>query len=97
MNKLNGIGTTTVSSGRGGFGALQPQIKLEMPKGTHYRITKATLLAIAAKVELATPDNERWIVNIEAGDTTGSVYLELFTGAPREAEAGEALLQAVLA
>jgi hypothetical protein len=97
MNKLNGIGTTTVTIGRGAFGSLNPQINLEMPKGTNYRVTKAALYAIAAKVELATLNTQGWVVCIDANDTTGSVYLELLTGGPHEAEAGEALLRAVLA
>lgn len=63
-------------------------------KGTSYRIVKAALHELAADVELATPERERWIVQTESFyDARGRVYLELADATPAEAERGMAMLK----
>ena len=48
---------------------------------------------LAADVELATPERERWIVQTESFyDARGRVYLELADATPAEAQRGMALL-----
>lgn len=88
--------TKTITLGTSQYGNLQPQIEVRMPKGTHYRVAKATLLKLAAEVELATPSTERWIVQLsDHAETSGWVYLELGDGSQAEAERGMALLRRV--
>ncbi len=49
---------------------------------------------LAADVELATSERERWIVQTESFyDARGRVYLELADATPAEAERGMALLK----
>jgi hypothetical protein len=54
----------------------------------------AALHKLAADVELATPERERWSVQTESFyDARGRVYLELADATPAEAERGMALLK----
>ena len=54
----------------------------------------AALHKLAADVELATPERERWIVQAETFyDSRGRVYLELADATPAEAERGMAMLK----
>jgi hypothetical protein len=54
----------------------------------------AALYKLAAEVELATPERERWIVQTESFyDARGRVYLELADATPAEAELGTAILK----
>jgi hypothetical protein len=86
----------TITLGTSQYGTLQPQIEVRMPKGTHFRVAKATLLKLAAELELATPTTEHWIVQIsDHAETSGWVYLELGDGSQAEAERGMALLKRV--
>lgn len=49
---------------------------------------------LAAGVELATPERERWIVQTESFyDARGRAYLDLADATPAEAERGMAMLQ----
>ncbi|MFO0667462.1 MAG: hypothetical protein U0174_26160 [Polyangiaceae bacterium] len=49
---------------------------------------------LAADVELATPERERWIVQTESfNDARGRVHLKLADATPAEAERGMALLK----
>lgn len=49
---------------------------------------------MAAEVELATPERERWIVQTESFyDARGRVYLSLADATPAEAERGMAMLK----
>ncbi len=53
----------------------------------------ATLRGLAAEVELATPERERWPVQTKSFyDARGRVYLELADATPAEAARGMALL-----
>jgi hypothetical protein len=88
--------TKTITLGTSQYGTLQPQIEVRMPKGTHHRVTRATLLKLAAELELATPAKESWIVQLsDHAETSGWVYLELGDGTQAEAERGMALLKRV--
>ncbi len=58
----NTLATKTVSQGESRYGTPEPQIALRFPKGTSYRVVKATLHKLAAEIELATPASERWCV-----------------------------------
>lgn len=54
----------------------------------------AALHKLAADVELATPEWERWIVQTESFyDARGRVYLELADATPAEVERGMAMLR----
>ena len=56
----------------------------------------AALHKLAADVELATPERERWIVQTESFyDARGRVYLELADATRAEAERGLALLKTI--
>ena len=84
--------TKTISQGENRYGTPEPQIALRFPKGTSYRVVKATLHKLAAEIELATPKGERWLVQTEDFNETGRVYLELSDATPAEAARGMALL-----
>lgn len=59
--------------------------------------TSAALHELAAKVELATPERERWIVQTESFyDARGRVYLELSDATPTEADRALALLKTLV-
>ena len=86
--------TTTVSQGESRYGTAEPQIEIRLPKGTSHRLVSAALHKLAADVELATPERERWIVQTESFyDARGRVYLELADATPAEAERGMAMLK----
>ena len=52
---------------------------------------------LAADVELATPERERWIVQTESFYAArGRVYLELADATPAEAERGMAMLKTLV-
>jgi hypothetical protein len=74
----------------------EPQIALRFPKGTSYRVVKATLHKLAAEIELATPAGERWCVNTEDFNESGRVYLELADATPAEAARGMAMLKTLV-
>ncbi|WP_223643756.1 hypothetical protein [Corallococcus sp. EGB] len=83
-----------MSQGESRYGSLEPQIKIRLPKGTSHRLVSAALHKLAADVELATPERERWVVQTESFyDARGRVYLELSDATPAEAERGMALLK----
>ncbi|WP_223643760.1 hypothetical protein [Corallococcus sp. EGB] len=89
--------TKTVSQGESRYGSPEPQIEIRLPKGTSHRFVSAALHKLAAKVELATPERERWVVQTESFyDARGRVYLELSDATPAEAERGMALLKKLL-
>jgi hypothetical protein len=58
--------TKTVSQGESRYGTAEPQIEIRLPKGTSHRLVSAALHKLAADVELATPERERWIVQTES-------------------------------
>jgi len=85
--------TKMVSQGESRHGTAEPQIEIRCPKGTNHRLVNVALHKLAADVELATPERERWIVQTESFyDARGRVYLELADATPAEAERGLALL-----
>lgn len=53
----------------------------------------AALHKLAANVELATPDNERWIVQTGATTMRGRLYLKLADATPAEVGRGTELLK----
>jgi hypothetical protein len=86
--------TKTVSQGASRHGNPQPQIELRLPQGTSHRLLGAALHKLAANVELATPQQERWVVRTESFcEARGRVYLELADATPAETERGMALLK----
>jgi hypothetical protein len=86
--------TKTVSQGASRHGNPQPQIELRLPQGTSHRLLSAALHKLAADVELATPEQELWVVQTESFcDARGRVYLELADATPAETERGMALLE----
>ncbi len=86
--------TKTVSQGESRSRTAEPQIEIRLPRGTIHRLVSAALHKLAADVELATPERERWIVQTESFyDARGRVYLELADATPAEAERGMALLR----
>ena len=94
--KMIGATHIQVSTGASRYGNPEPQIDLRAPKGTPHRKVRAALFALAAEVELETPRQEGWIVQIEPlSDETGRVYLELMSGEDPEVARGLALLQRI--
>ncbi|MFP2963274.1 hypothetical protein ACLEPN_37330 [Myxococcus sp. 1LA] len=86
--------SATVSQGESRYGTPEPQIEICLPKGTSHRLVSAALHKLAADVELATPERERWVVQTESFyDACGRVYLELADATPAEAERGMAMLR----
>ena len=86
--------TKTVSQGESRYGTPEPQIEIRLPNGTSHRLVSAALHKLAADVELATPERERWIVQTESFyDARGRVYLELADATPAEAARGMAMLR----
>ena len=89
--------TKTVTLGTSRLGFPEPRIEVQMPKGTRYRALSATLHTIAAAVELATGEEEGWVVVIEVhSDEQGRVCLDLDEATDAEAARGVALLKKLL-
>ena len=79
-------------------GILQPEVEVRFDRGSHYRKSNAALHALAAAIELATPTNEGWIVQVNShSDEVGFVYLELARGDQGEARRGLELLKRAIA
>jgi hypothetical protein len=89
--------TKTVSQGQSRYGTAEPQVEIQLPKGTSHRLVSAALHKLAADVELATPERERWLVQTESfNDARGRVYLELVDATPAEVERGMAILKTLV-
>lgn len=74
----------------------QPQIEIKMPMGfdrNSYRKINAALHTLAAKIELETPTNEMWIVQID--NNLSMVYLELNTADSNETNRAMELLNKI--
>ena len=86
--------TKTVSQGESRYGNAEPQIEIRLPKRTSHRLVNAAVHKLAADVELATPERERWVVQTESFyDARGRVYVELADATPAEAERGMAVFK----
>lgn len=86
-----------VSLAHSRYGTAQPQVEVRYPRGTHYRVVRAALYALAAKLETATPVGDNWVVEVDAfGDESGRVYLELVKADDAETKRGLALLRKVV-
>ena len=86
--------TMTIGQGEAQYGTPEPQIEIRFPKGAHHRQVSAAIHKLAAEVELATPEHERWVVETETlYEGRGRGYLELADGTPVEAERGMAMLK----
>ena len=86
----------TVERAKSGFWVPRTQIEVRLARGAHHRRLLAALHLLAAEVEGATPQGERWCVQMDAtSDERGIVYLELLAGSEGEAERGLALLRAI--
>jgi hypothetical protein len=84
----------TASLGASPYGNRQPEVEVSLPRGTNHRRMKAALHRLAAEVELVTPHEESWSVQIEIlGEGRGRIYLELGNGRKEEAQRGLALLR----
>jgi hypothetical protein len=79
------------------YGHPEPRIEVRFEKGTSFRKVHAALHLLAAAVELATPDGERWIAQMVASsaDCAGWIYLELSQATEDEARRGLAMLHSV--
>ena len=65
--------------------------------GKHPRMLSAELHELAAAAHRATPEPERWCVNIDRrSDTLGTVSLELADGTPGEAARAMAVLRQIV-
>lgn len=83
-----------MSQGESRYGSPEPQLKSRLPRGTRHRLVSAALHKLAAEVELATPERERWVVQVESFyDARCRVYPELADATPAEAARGVALLK----
>jgi hypothetical protein len=79
------------------YGAPRPTIELETAPGTHWRVIHAAAHAVAARVQMSTPIEESWNVEIERrGDRWAEVYIELAYGQQEEADRAMALLRRVV-
>ena len=87
----------SVSMGKSRYGTPEPQIELRYPRHMSWRALHAALHSLAARVELDSPRNEYWCVQIEKGDVAGRVYLELAKGTADEARRGLDVLRKVVA
>lgn len=89
----------SLQSSRGGYP--QPQIDLRLPPHTRHRVVMAELHRLAGAIELATPDDAGWCVQLEVdrgvSTTGGRIYLELADATPAEAARGMAVLHSVVA
>jgi hypothetical protein len=94
--KTTNKATMRVEAATSRYGNPQPQLTIEMPRGTHYRRLSAALYRAAAAIEMATPDDERWVVGVEAtSDERGRIYLELSETTEDEAARALAVLRGV--
>ena len=90
--------TITVGQAVSPYGNPEPQVIVQMPRGTTYRKIHAALHMLAAEVELATPDFEHWSVQTDVmHDDRARVYLELVDADAPEAARGLALLRRLFA
>ena len=86
-----------VSLAHSQHGTPQPQIELRYPSGTHYRVVRAALYAIASELEASTSDRDKWVIEVDAfGDCAGRVFLDLIQGSEPEVERGLELLRKVV-
>jgi len=89
--------TINVSLAHSRYGTPEPEIALRYPSGTHYRVVRAALYALASELESATSDRDKWVIEVDAfGDEMGRVFLDLIQGSEPEAERGLELLRKVV-
>jgi len=76
------------------YGTAQPQLDIFLPPGATHRQLSALLHALSASLELNTPANERWLIQLDccAGPNHGRISLELAEGDEAEALRGMMLL-----
>jgi hypothetical protein len=87
----------TVTLSKSQYSSLEPQIDVRFAKGGNRRQFRAVLHQLAAAVELATPSDEYWLVQMEwLGDEHGRVYLELFQETKEEAARGLDVLRGIV-
>jgi hypothetical protein len=96
MNATTKSPTMTVSLGQSQYGTPRPQIELRFPGGTSHRHLKAAVFSLAARIELATPEKEGWVVTFEAGEDRAWVWLEVIDGFDREIQSGMKVLRGVV-
>ena len=97
ISKTPADANISVSLAHSRYGTAQPQVEIRYPRGTHYRVVRAALYALAAKLETATPAGDNWVVEVDAfGDESGRVYLELVKADDVETKRGLALLRKVV-
>lgn len=96
-NNLLENATINVSVAHSRYETPQPQVELRYPRGTHYRVVRAALYALASELESATSVRDRWVIEVDAfGDERGRVFLDLIQGSEPEVERGLALLRKVV-
>jgi hypothetical protein len=79
------------------YGTAAPEIVVECPAGTSYRLVMVELHRLAAEIELATLEVKgEWLVQIEQmGNARGRVYLEMVTGDAKEMDRAMVALKSV--
>lgn len=77
--------------------APSPKLVIYFAAGTPARTMNAIMFRVAAAVELATPERERWIVRADhrGAHDRMTVHLELATGSDDEVDRGIAVLQPI--
>ena len=71
----------TARLGTSRYGNPEPQVLVHLPRSAHYRAVNAALLRVAADIELATPPEEGWCVQVGSD----RVFIELADATPAEA------------
>ena len=88
-----------VSMGKGRYACLRPQITARFPAEARLRVARATVLRLAAEVELATPEHESWCVSIEEARDPDRLWyrvvIETGDGTPAEAARAITVLERV--
>jgi hypothetical protein len=73
-----------------------PTLQISIPKPGNHRHLKAALHEFSARLELATPPKDAWVITIGyAGDYHGRIEIELIQGTTEEADRAMALLKEI--
>jgi hypothetical protein len=90
--------TTRVVLGQSRYGRMQARVEIDIPEDVDYRVLDAALHIVAAKIELAMPEDACWSRGIERDTPTfGYAYLGIGVDSPGGPERALAFLQQVMA
>ena len=100
MSNDRGVAFFEVSMGESEHGTPRPQILARFSSTARGRVARATALRLAAEVELATPDHERWCVTIEEPSDDRRIHyrvmIETLSGTAAEATRALKILERVV-